>query len=107
MCCNFCSYYCRKYDKDLIEGHVGLDILALTSIISTLFVNDTINGITIEGYWACLMIMIMMASGQTLESFSSRKANKELTDLINKTPKVVHLLTDSGYCMDIDIKEAK
>lgn len=93
--------------KDLIEGHVGLDILALTSIISTLFVNDTINGITIEGYWACLMIMIMMASGQALESFSSRKANKELTELINKTPKVVHLLTDSGYCMDIDIKEAK
>lgn len=93
--------------KDLIEGHVGLDILALTSIISTLFINDTINGITIEGYWACLMIMIMMASGQALESFSSRKANKELTELINKTPKVVHLLTDSGYCMDIDIKEAK
>lgn len=93
--------------KDLIEGHVGLDILALTSIISTLFVNDTINGITIEGYWACLMIMVMMASGQALESFSSRKANKELTELINKTPKVVHLLTDSGYCMDIDIKEAK
>lgn len=93
--------------KDLIKGHVGLDILALTSIISTLFVNDTINGITIEGYWACLMIMIMMASGQALESFSSRKANKELTELINKTPKVVHLLTDSGYCMDIDIKEAK
>lgn len=93
--------------KDLIEGHVGLDILALTSIISTLFVNDTISGITIEGYWACLMIMIMMASGQALESFSSRKANKELTELINKTPKVVHLLTDSGYCMDIDIKEAK
>lgn len=93
--------------KDLIEGQVGLDILALTSIISTLFVNDTINGITIEGYWACLMIMIMMASGQALESFSSRKANKELTELINKTPKVVHLLTDSGYCMDIDIKEAK
>ena len=93
--------------KDLIEGHLGLDILALTSIISTLFVNDTINGITIEGYWACLMIMIMMASGQALESFSSRKANKELTELINKTPKVVHLLTDSGYCMDIDIKEAK
>ena len=93
--------------KGLIEGHVGLDILALTSIISTLFVNDTINGITIEGYWACLMIMIMMASGQALESFSSRKANKELTELINKTPKVVHLLTDSGYCMDIDIKEAK
>lgn len=93
--------------KDLIKGHVGLDILALTSIISTLFVNDTINGITIEGYWACLMIMIMMASGQALESFSSRKANKELTELINKTPKFVHLLTDSGYCMDIDIKEAK
>lgn len=93
--------------KELIEGHVGLDILALTSIISTLFVNDTINGITIEGYWACLMIMIMMASGQALESFSSRKANKELTELINKTPKVVHLLTDSGNCMDIDIKEAK
>ena len=93
--------------KDLIKGHVGLDILALTSIISTLFVNDTINGITIEGYWACLMIMIMMASGQALESFSSRKANKELTELINKTPKVVHLLTDSGYCIDIDIKEAK
>lgn len=93
--------------KDLIKGHVGLDVLALTSIISTLFVNDTINGITIEGYWACLMIMIMMASGQALESFSSRKANKELTELINKTPKVVHLLTDSGYCMDIDIKEAK
>lgn len=93
--------------KELIEGHVGLDILALTSIISTLFVNDTINGITIEGYWACLMIMVMMASGQALESFSSRKANKELTELINKTPKVVHLLTDSGYCMDIDIKEAK
>lgn len=93
--------------KDLIEGHVGLDILALTSIISTLFVNDTINGITIEGYWACLMIMIMMASGQALESFSSRKANKELTELINKTPKVVHLRTDSGYYMDIDIKEAK
>ena len=93
--------------KELIEGHVGLDILALTSIISTLFVNDTINGITIEGYWACLMIMIMMASGQALESFSSRKANKELTELINKTPKVVHLRTDSGYYMDIDIKEAK
>lgn len=92
---------------DLIHGQLGVDILALTAIIVTLFVNDTIGGVTIEGYWASLMIMFMIETGETLEKFAHLRATKELRSLIEKAPTTAHLIKENGSVEEVKIDTIK
>lgn len=69
--------------KTLRSGKYGVDILAITAIVATLFVNE---------YWASLMILIMLTGGESLEDYAQKKAGQELQSLLDNTPRTAHKL---------------
>lgn len=68
---------------DLRHGKWGIDILAVTAILATLAVGE---------YWATIMIVLMMASGEALEDYANERAKSELTALIDRVPTIAHLV---------------
>lgn len=70
--------------QTLKSGRYGVDILAITAIVSTLVVHE---------YWASLMVLIMLTGGDSLEDYASRQAGKELHSLLSHSPQVAHVLT--------------
>ena len=69
--------------NDIRHGKWGVDILAVTAILATLAVGE---------YWATLMIVLMMASGEALEDYANERAKSELTALIARAPTTAHLV---------------
>lgn len=103
----FCVNLIVEMIKEFLNHHIGVDVLALSSIILTLFVNDEINGFVINGYWSSLIIMIMVSSGTALENYANKKAISSLEGLINNVPKTVHIFTESNYYVDVPINDVK
>ncbi|WP_307976405.1 heavy metal translocating P-type ATPase [uncultured Streptococcus sp.] len=83
--------------KTLREGKYGVDILAITAIISTLAVGD---------YWASLMILIMLTGGESLEEYASKQASRELQALLDNSPRQAHCLRD-GNVVDIPVDQVQ
>lgn len=80
--------------QTLKEGRYGVDILAITAIIATLAVGD---------YWASLIILVMLTGGESLEDFASRRASRELTSLLDNTPKLAHRMVGADVeVVDVD-----
>ncbi|OFI46001.1 cadmium-translocating P-type ATPase [Floricoccus penangensis] len=80
--------------KTLRSGSYGVDILAITAIISTLVIGE---------YWASLIIILMLVGGESLEDFAANRASKELDLLISKTPVEAHIETKDGSLKDIKV----
>ncbi|OFI50246.1 cadmium-translocating P-type ATPase [Floricoccus tropicus] len=80
--------------KTLRSGSYGVDILAITAIISTLAIGE---------YWASLIIILMLVGGESLEDFAANRASKELDLLISKTPVEAHLERKDGSLKDIKV----
>lgn len=93
--------------KIVIEHQFGVDLLALTSIIFVLFVDEEFYGVIVEGYWSSLLIMLMASSGQTLENFANKRAINELSILVNNSPTIVHLQTSDNNYDDTPIDSCK
>lgn len=68
--------------RDILHGKYGVDVLAVVAIISTIAVGE---------YWATLVIVFMMLSGEALEDFAGRRARRELTALLERAPKLTHV----------------
>jgi heavy metal translocating P-type ATPase len=86
--------------KGLAAKEFGLDVLALVAIISTLIVGE---------YIASVIVVIMTLTGDFLEDYASKQAEKELSQLISRTPEVAHLLSDtsSNDGEGVDVKDVK
>lgn len=69
--------------RDVLRGHVGLDILAVVAMAATLAVGE---------YVAALIIVLMLSGGQALESAAGRRAKRELTALLDRSPRTAHVL---------------
>lgn len=65
----------------LCKGDFGADLLALISIITAVILKE---------YLAASLIILMLASGQTLESYAMRKASSVLLALANRMPSIAH-----------------
>ncbi len=78
--------------KTLRAGHFGIDVLALTAIVTSLVLGE---------YWAAIIIVLMLTGGEALEDYAERRAKKELTSLLAQRPKKAHLLKGRKL---IDIK---
>ena len=81
--------------KDLRGGRYGVDILAIVAIVSTIIVGE---------YWATIVIVAMLVGGESLEDYASERAKSELTDLLNRAPKIAHVVADDGSTSDHPIK---
>jgi len=73
--------------RDVLRGHVGLDVLAVVAMAATLAVGE---------YLASLIVVLMLAGGRALEEFASRRARADLTDLMNRAPRTAHRVTKTS-----------
>ncbi len=69
--------------RDVLRGHVGLDILAVVAMVATLAVGEFV---------AALIIVLMLAGGEALEDFAERRAKRDLTALLDRSPRMAHLV---------------
>ena len=69
--------------RDVMRGHVGLDILAVVAMVATLAVGE---------YLASLIIVLMLSGGQALEDFAARRAKRDLTALLDRSPRIAHVI---------------
>jgi len=65
----------------LREGRYGIDILAVTAIISTIAVGEQ---------WAAIIIVLMLTGGEALEDYAANRAKRELNDLLERAPQTAH-----------------
>ncbi|MFI2364681.1 heavy metal translocating P-type ATPase [Promicromonospora sp. NPDC019610] len=71
--------------RDVLRGRVGLDILAVVAMVATLAVHE---------YVASLVIVLMLAGGEALEDFAARRARRDLTALLDRSPRTAHVIDD-------------
>jgi len=84
-----------KIIKSLIRREFGVDILALLAIVATLLAHE---------YLASIIIVIMMLTGEILERYAGKRAKRELTKLIDDTPKHVHPADGSDDILAAKVK---
>jgi heavy metal translocating P-type ATPase len=73
--------------RDVLKGHVGLDILAVVAMVATLAVDE---------YVASLIIVLMLSGGEALEDFAQRRAKRDLTALLDRSPLTAHIVGRAG-----------
>lgn len=77
----------RGMIEDIRHGQVGVDLLAVVAILSTVGVGE---------YWASWAVMLMIASGEAIEEYAQAKAESSLTALMSAAPQVAHISTLPG-----------
>ncbi|MEZ5151074.1 heavy metal translocating P-type ATPase [Rhodococcus zopfii] len=60
------------------RGRVGVDLIAVLSLIGTLLVDE---------YLAGALIAVMLATGQSLDAAANRRASKDLRSLLDRAPR--------------------
>lgn len=84
--------------ETLKEGRIGVDVLALTAVVSTLIVGE---------YWAAAMIAVMMYSGGALEDYAEGSATRELQSLLDNSPTIAHRYLSNGDLEDVQVDTVK
>lgn len=72
---------------DLRHGHVGVDLLAVIAIAST---------VAVQEHWAAWAVVLMISSGEAIEEFAQSKAESNLTALVDAAPRTAHVVTLPG-----------
>ena len=71
----------RGMIDDLRHGQVGVDVLAVVAILSTVAVAE---------YWASWAVTLMITSGEAIEEYAQAKAERSLTALMEAAPQTAH-----------------
>lgn len=74
----------KEMVQDMLQGKFGLDILAVVAIFATVMVKEHI---------AALVIVLMVTGGEALEDYAAARAQRDLTQLLDKTPQTAHRVT--------------
>ena len=83
---------------DIKEGHVGLDVLAVVAIISTLAVGE---------FWASWTVVLMIYSGSVIEAYAQSSAEHNLTALLSAAPQTAHVLGANDALCDVPVSEVQ
>ncbi len=75
------AYLAIGMARRLAGGQWGIDILAVTAIVSTVLVGE---------YIASMIIVLMLAGGTALEDYAAGRARGELTALLERVPQTAH-----------------
>jgi heavy metal translocating P-type ATPase len=81
--------------REMIRGHLGLDILAVTAIVATLLVGE---------YIAAVIIVLMLSGGEALEDYAAGRAKRELTALLDRAPRTAHRQAPDGTVEDVALE---
>ncbi len=80
---------------DLRAGRMGVDAIALVSILAALALREPL---------ASIVVAIMYAGGTALEDYAVTRARRDLTALIDRAPRIAHRLTGEALA-DVSIDE--
>jgi len=83
--------------QDLRNGSYGIDILALTAIISSLLLKQ---------YWTALVIVLMLTGGESLEDYAEHRSKRELNALLARAPTMAHVLRGKKV-IDVDVSDVR
>lgn len=83
--------------KDLLKGHWGIDILAVTAIVSTVVVGE---------FLASLVVCLMITGGEALEDFAEGRARRDLSALLERAPQLAHRI-EGETIVDIPIDQVQ
>lgn len=78
-----CLPLLRDMWHDVRSGTYGIDILAITAIVTSVILGE---------YWAATVIVIMLTGGEALEDYAENRAKAELTSLLNRAPQTATVL---------------
>ena len=73
--------------RDLLRGEAGVDLIAVLAILGALLLGEAL---------AAAVIGVMLATGEWLERYAAGRANRELSALVSRAPRVVHRYRDGG-----------
>lgn len=82
--------------RQLMRGHIGLDLLAVIAIVSTVVVGE---------YWASLIIVLMISGGEALEDYAAGRAERDLKSLLDRVPIQAHRYTATGDVEDVPVDD--
>ncbi|KAB7788823.1 heavy metal translocating P-type ATPase [Bifidobacterium cebidarum] len=77
----------RGMIDDIRHGQVGVDLLAVMAMLSTVAVHE---------YWASWAVTLMITSGEAIEEYAQNKAEHSLTALVKAAPQTAHVVTLPG-----------
>ena len=67
--------------RELLARKAGVDLIALLAMLGALLLHQ---------YLAGAVIALMLTGGQALEEFAASRARRELSALLERTPRIVH-----------------
>lgn len=82
--------------RQLLRGHAGLDILAVTAITAAVLVGEP---------WAALIVVLMLTGGAALEDYAENRSKRELTALLARAPQQANRVLLSGETERVDVDE--
>lgn len=83
--------------QDLRSGRYGIDILAITAIVTAVILHEE---------WAAIVVAVMLTGGTSLEAFAERRAHGELTALLARAPQLAHVIR-SRKLLDVKASEVR
>ena len=83
--------------RGLMSGRMGVDAIALVSIVAALLLREPL---------AAIVVAIMYAGGSVLEDYAIVRAERDLTALIDRAPRIAHRL-DGEALADIAVETVK
>ena len=85
-----------KIAKDLSHGKFGVDIIALVAVLASL---------ALQEYAAAGVILLMLTGGEALEEYAKERAQKELSSLLKRAPKIAHRKADGLVVDGLTVEE--
>jgi heavy metal translocating P-type ATPase len=92
------AYRSITMTKEILRGHWGIDLLAVTAIISTVAVGE---------YIASLIIVLMLAGGSALEDYAEGRAVRELRSLLERAPQSAHREGNGATLEDVPVAQVR
>ncbi len=86
----------RGMIADLRAGSYGIDLLAVTAIVSTVAVGQ---------FWAALVVCLMLTGGEALEDYAAGRASRSLTGLLQNAPRTAHRLDGDRQPTDVPVDD--
>jgi len=78
--------------------NMGSDILAVLALLGTILTNEMM---------AAAIISLMLATGRVLESWAEGQAERQLHSLLERMPRVAHILSSDGSLKTINADDVK
>jgi heavy metal translocating P-type ATPase len=83
--------------RDFSSGTYGVDLLAAAAILTSIILGQ---------YWAAIVVVLMLAGGESLEDYAEHRARSELDALLERAPQKANVIR-KGKVLELKVDELK